>query len=254
MTEYEKLRKIIDEANELISLNVTSDDAQFVAWKNKVERFLINKYGKDSYEFNDFNSTNFTLVFYALGTPKNLFVQACKRGLEKSIEIFTNYLEDMEEDIKKDNIRKVEILDISKVFIVHGHDGELKHSVARLIEKQGIEAIILSEQVNLGKTIIEKIEEYSDVGAAICLFTADDYGNKKDLEVKNSRARQNVVFETGYFMGKLGRSNTIILADNDIEMPSDLSGVVYTSNNNWELDLLKELRQNGYKVDLNKLG
>ena len=67
------------------------------------------------------------------------------------------------------------------------------------------------------------------------------------------RARQNVVFETGYFMGKLGRENVVVLADNGIELPSDLSGVVYTSTKNWQFDLLKELKEMGYAIDLNKL-
>lgn len=66
-----------------------------------------------------------------------------------------------------------------RVFIVHGHDGALKESVARIIEKQKIEAVILSEQANRGRTIIEKFENYSDVSGAICLFTADDIGRAK---------------------------------------------------------------------------
>lgn len=75
--------------------------------------------------------------------------------------IFETYLEDMEDEnsaytqgktIKSDHM--------DRIFIVHGHDGELKQSVARIIEKQGIEAIILSEKANLGRTIIEKFEDY----------------------------------------------------------------------------------------------
>lgn len=54
-------------------------------------------------------------------------------------------------------------------------------------------------------------------------------------------------------MGKLGRKNIVILTDNDIEMPSDLSGVVYTNTTNWQINLLKELKEIWYKVDLNKL-
>ena len=140
-----------------------------------------------------------------------------------------------------------------KVFIVHGHDNALKQEVARIIEKQGLEAIILSEQANQGKTIIEKIEENSDVGAAICLFTGDDYGRAKDATSENLRARQNVVFEAGYFMGKLGRGNVILIASPDIEIPSDLQGVVYTNKDMWQTDVLRELKAIGYNVDFNKL-
>ena len=136
---------------------------------------------------------------------------------------------------------------------MHGHDGELKQSVARIIEKQGIEAVILTEQANQGKTIIEKFEHYSDVGGAICLFTADDIGRANAESSDHSRARQNVVFETGYFIGKLGSDHIVILADEAIEMPSDLSGVVSTNTGNWKVDLLKELKAMGYKVDFNLL-
>lgn len=141
----------------------------------------------------------------------------------------------------------------SKVFIVHGHDGELRESVARIIEKQGIIPIVLFEQPNQGATIIEKFENNSEVNAAICLFTADDMGKGKNEEQIKLRARQNVVFESGFFIGKLGRSNIIIVADDDVELPSDLQGVVYTNTNNWRFDILKELKAMGYSIDYNKL-
>ena len=156
-----------------------------------------------------------------------------------------------EEFVQKPTI--VQPMNYAKVFIVHGHDGELKQSVARIIEKQGIEAVILSEQANQGKTIIEKFENYSDVGGAICLFTADDLGRSKESETDRARARQSVVFETGYFIGKLGRDHIVILADDGIEMPSDLSGVVRTNTGNWQFELLKELKAMGYAIDLNLL-
>ena len=166
-----------------------------------------------------------------------------------------NPIETMEEDtvVQQPQIVSNTNLTYGKVFVVHGHDGELKQAVARIIEKQGIEAIILSEQANKGRTIIEKFEDYSDVSGAICLFTADDYGRAKKDEADNTRARQNVVLETGYFMGKLGRDHVVLLADKGIEMPSDLSGVVYTDTGSWQFALLKEMDAMGYKVDLNKL-
>lgn len=141
----------------------------------------------------------------------------------------------------------------SKVFIVHGHDDSLKESVARLIEKQGIQAIILHEQVNQGDTIIEKFERNSDVGAAICLFTADDVGRAKSSDLEYLRARQNVVFETGYFIGCIGRKNIVLVADKGVEIPSDLQGIVYTDSLNWRLNVLKELKAIGYNIDYNKL-
>ncbi len=140
----------------------------------------------------------------------------------------------------------------NKVFIVHGHNELLKQSVARLIEKQGLEAVILHEQPNRGAAIIEKFESNKDVGAAISLFTSDDIGRKKDSADEKSRARQNVVFETGYFMGCLGRNKVIIIAEENVELPSDMSGIVYTNSNAWEVEVLKELKAIGFPIDFNK--
>lgn len=141
---------------------------------------------------------------------------------------------------------------LTKVFVVHGHDGELKSSVARLLERQGIEPIILMEQANLGATIIEKFERYSEVGAAICLFTKDDNATSdSDAEAK-PRARQNVVFEAGYFIGKLGRERVSVIAEAGVEMPSDLNGILSIDREQWEVDLLKELKAMGFDIDMNR--
>jgi len=158
----------------------------------------------------------------------------------------------MSADANENKVKGYEIRKDS-VFIVHGHDGEMKEAVARLIENQGLRAIILNEQVNQGLTIIEKFEKYSDVGAAICLFTADDIGSAKTSDVEMSRARQNVVFETGYFIGKLGRERIIIIADKEVEIPSDLQGVVYSDSTYWRYEVLKGLDAIGYNIDMNKL-
>ena len=254
MTDYEKLKSIIEEIDVLIAKKVSSSDADFEAWQTKAERFLVKKYGQDSLEHTKFKNTPFSLMLFFGSTPHSEFVKACKNDLETTKAVFLTYLEEMEEESTTVLLPKTSALSThEKIFIVHGHDGELKQSVARIIEKQGIEAIILSEQANKGRTIIEKFEDYSDVGGAICLFTADDYGRAKKDEADNTRARQNVVLETGYFMGKLGRNHVVLLADKGIEMPSDLSGVVYTDTGSWQFALLKELAAMGYKVDLNKL-
>lgn len=252
MTDQEKLKDLIDEIPKLKAANVTSSDVQFQAWHTKAERFLIAKYGEDSFEHKLFKETRFSLSFWTLSTPDSAFIQACKEDLDTTQAIFRTYLEELKEKEIGDKGVAPNI-DHCKVFIVHGHDGELKHAVARTIEKQGIQTVILSEQINGGKTIIEKIEAHSDVGGAICLFTADDIGQKKIATEGQPRARQNVVFEAGYFMGKLGRDRVVFLADSGIELPSDLSGVVYTNTANWQVELLKELRAMGYQVDFNKL-
>ena len=249
MTDYEKLERLISEIDVLIEHVVTPSTPEFQSWFSESERFLIKKYGEDSFEYKKLKETSF---FPGLYIDRSDIVKKCKEGLTATKLIFQTYLKDIGEENSSQSNTKSSAM-FNKVFIVHGHDEELKESVARIIEKQGIKAIILSEQANKGRTIIEKFEDYSDVGGAICLFTADDYGRAKKDSSDPPRARQNVVLETGYFMGKLGRDHVAILADKVIEMPSDLSGVVYTDTVNWKIDLLKELKAMGYTVDFNKL-
>lgn len=147
--------------------------------------------------------------------------------------------------------------DLSKVFIVHGHDEAAKTKTARFIERLGYSAIILHEQASSGRTIIEKIEQHTDVGFAVVLYTPDDVGSIKGAQdAPKSRARQNVVFEHGFLIGKLGRARVIALVDGDLEHPNDVSGVVYIAMDKadaWHLQLAKEMRQVGFDIDLNKL-
>lgn len=139
--------------------------------------------------------------------------------------------------------------------MVHGHDNESKQMVARFLEKLGIEVIILHEKPSSGKTIIEKFESNSDVAYALVLMTPDDVGAKKDQrEQLNFRARQNVIFELGYFIGKVCRKNVCALLKGDIERPSDCDGIIYIGlapNDGWKLLLVKEMKEVGLDIDLN---
>ncbi|MCI5168126.1 MAG: hypothetical protein D3903_19070 [Candidatus Electrothrix sp. GM3_4] len=141
-----------------------------------------------------------------------------------------------------------------KVFIVHGRDNEAKQEVSRYIESIGIDVIILHEQASSGMTIIEKIEHYAnEVDFAMVLYTACDHGrgiHETKVHPKN-RARQNVIFEHGYLMAKLGRKNVCALVKGEIETPNDISGVVYVgldSPGAWKIEVNKELKACGYKV------
>ena len=128
-------------------------------------------------------------------------------------------------------------------FIVHGHNDSVKFEVARFVEKElKRKAIILHEEPNKGQTIIEKFESNSTVDFAIALWTADDIGKAKAATDNQNRARQNVVFETGFFIGALGRQNVIVLVEDGVEIPSDYSGVIFISlSGNWKDDLRKEI-------------
>lgn len=145
----------------------------------------------------------------------------------------------------------------NKVFIVHGHDNEAKQEMARTLEKGGFEPIILHEQPDSGRTIIEKIERYSDVCYAVVLYTECDKGRDKNTPVEQEqyRARQNVVFEHGYLIGKLGRDHVSALVKGNVETPGDISGIVYTPMDAgvaWKTQLAINMQDIGLPVDMNK--
>lgn len=258
MKTVEKFKTIINSIEPLIQKRCTSDSLEFKSWHEKTIRFLAKQYGSNSDEMTRFKEIWFSPGVWTYDMTDRDYIEVCTNGLREAREILLVYLEDLEEEqndmvTENENIELKTVNSHTKVFVVHGHNGEMKEAVARLIEKQGIQAIILHEQANQGATIIEKFERNSDVGGAICLFTADDLGRAKADAEDKKRARQNVVFEAGYFIGKLGRKNVILIADKGVEIPSDLQGVVYTESTNWQFSVLKELKAMGYCIDYNKI-
>lgn len=147
--------------------------------------------------------------------------------------------------------------DNRKIFLVHGHAEEPKHAVAGFLRSVGLEVIILHEKPNEGKTIIEKFEKHSDVGLAVVLLTPDDIGASAEHPTDmHARARQNVILELGYFMGKLGRGKVCCLYVEGVEKPSDYDGVLYVpygDTGKWRDQLAKELTAAGMAVDSEKL-
>ena len=146
----------------------------------------------------------------------------------------------------------------NKVFIVHGHDKEAKVTVARFVEHLGIEATILDEEVNEGRTIPEKFEEHADeAGYAIVLLTPDDVGSSEDeRDDPKPRARQNVILEFGYFWGRLGRKRLCVLYKEGVELPSDIRGIAYVLMDNfdgWKQKLAKEMNKAKLPIDPEKL-
>lgn len=142
----------------------------------------------------------------------------------------------------------------NKIFIVHGHDQSMLQSVSNFIKKIGLEPIILHEQPNKGRTIIEKFVDYSDVGFSIVLLSPDDKALENERQIL--RARQNVIFELGYFLGKLGRERVVALYKSSVQIPSDYTGVLYVeynSTDSWKLQVGKELKAVDFNIDFNLL-
>lgn len=207
--------------------------------------------------------------FGYLTTVNELYILSSSKHKENIIENVTTYnitdeIMEKVESILENKINKPEdktnIIEkkySNKIFIVHGHDDSAKNELARFIEKIGLKAIILHEQASGGNTIIEKIEEYANtVGFAIILYTACDKGKSKNENDLKDRARQNVVFEHGYFVGKLGRKRVIALNKEYIETPSDINGVIYIpmdSAGAWKTQIVQELKTAGYTIDANSI-
>jgi len=145
-----------------------------------------------------------------------------------------------------------------KVFVVHGHDEAAKEATARFLERLDLQPIILHEQPSGGRTIIEKFEKYSgDVGFAVALLTPDDFGSPaKETNNFHPRARQNVVLELGYFMGKLTRDRVYALYKGGVELPSDIQGVIYIEMDEkgaWKAKLAQEFVQAKLPINLEGL-
>jgi predicted nucleotide-binding protein len=143
-----------------------------------------------------------------------------------------------------------------RVFLVHGHDEGIRETVARFLEKLDLECVILHEQPNKGRTIIEKFEAYSDVSFAVVLLTSDDRGGliTEKFEAQNPRARQNVILELGFFLGQLGRAKVCALYETGVDIPSDYKGVLFLSLDDptWKMNLIKELIAAGIAIDAKK--
>lgn len=257
MSDYEKLNKLCNQIDELISLETDCYSEDFVVWQDKCRRFITKKYGETSAEAIGFNTINFESSYYETISD----IHACRIGLVRAKGLLEDILDDMLENMPNntpkntnEDVQKKDSINTNKVFIVHGHDEALKYKVSNLIQQAGLEPIILHEQANVGKTIIEKIEHFgNDVGAAVILFTPDDTGKANIEPDYKKRARQNVVFEAGFFSGLLGRKRVIILiSDGNIELPGDLSGIVYIDEA-WQFKFLRELKEMGFNIDLNTI-
>jgi len=169
---------------------------------------------------------------------------------------YLGYFEQALNDISRAN-PEIELAEIEKVkgnrvFIVHGHDELLKSELQLLLTRAGVNNLVLHEQADKGRTIIDKlVEESKGANYAIALISPDD-----KLESGQARARQNVILEIGYFMGKLGKERVRLLKKGDVEIPSDLQGVLYENYDKagaWKFKLLKEIQAVGIYVNMQEV-
>lgn len=143
------------------------------------------------------------------------------------------------------------------IFIVHGRDELALSQTENIVRRLGLEPIVLRRKANQGLTLIEKFEKHSDVKFAIVLLTPDDVGALSEngpTPHLQFRARQNVIFELGFFYGKLGRANVCCLLKGGVEKPSDIDGISYIGYSNFveerELDIMRELKASGIETNI----
>jgi predicted nucleotide-binding protein len=230
------------------------------AWKMMAREFLIRTFGT--------NSSHVDEVLNAGGGGGIIIEDEIEDWLRSSIEnkikLLQSCIEVLEsrqrlqlatDFIEPDSLR---VSPVSKrIFIVHGHNLGLKDTVARFLDNLGLEPVVLHEQPNSGRTIIEKFLDFADVQFAVVLLTGDDEGKQKSKpDPLTPRPRQNVILELGFFLGRLGRPRVCAIYESGVTIPSDYDGVLFLpldSNNGWKIALVKELKAAGIQVDANRI-
>ena len=258
-TAYERLKELHSEAES--ATHAWTKNGKFTEWRQNVQSALRHLLDENCQQLKAFNSVSYGPPIFVSGMPDSVFHNSFIGGMKTAGGIIRSAIQEYE-DYEQQDGHDVDHTSADgnsaisrKVFVVHGHDNEMKESVARFLERLDFEAVILHEQASGGDTIIEKFERNADVKYAVVLLSPDDVGAAKDKSnTLQLRARQNVVFELGYFVGKLGRSRVCPLVREPLERPSDIHGVVYIpfDEGNWKIHLVKELKNLGFEVDANK--
>ena len=201
----ERLRKVLSEVPELKKMK--NHSPAFNKWHRNAQVAITNTFESKSRHVEDFTKIKYSLTIFSSGTPDSEFQAAYVRGLESAAAVLQSMIEEIEEYWEDEDqtpapsaIHENERIDTNEIFIIHGRDNEAKETVARLLETLDLEPVILHEQPNQGRTIIEKFEEHAQVGFAVVLLTPDDVGALQgDENNLKPRARQNVIFELGFF-------------------------------------------------------
>ena len=222
-----KLRLIVDVTEAFKERGSVYGQQRFVAWRKQLYAYFKQHLQRSIKDYNNLFS------IYEIYQP-NYGESAVDFFIRSEGHAIFSFLESLKLDIQNDEydftplnteVKAAETTKATptekskKVFIVHGHDGEVKYRTADFLRKHGFDPIILHLKASGNKTIIEKLEKYTeDVGYGIVLYTPDDLGQVKPKASNgelDNRARQNVIFEHGYLMGKIGRDNVVAIVKGD---------------------------------------
>ncbi len=263
----ERLRKALGEMPELKQFR--PDSPSFEKWQRDTRVAITSTFGSDSRHIGEFEAVRYfpssayqfsSSVYQSAPDRQNAYTRGLESAaaiLESMIHEINEYWEDESEASQSSDNHKGEQITTKEVFVVHGRDEGAREKIARFLERLELKPVVLHEQPNEGRTIIEKFEDFARVGFAVVLLTPDDIGRLQDgTGESRPRARQNVIFEFGYFIGKLGREHVCALVQGDLERPSDYDGVLYIpldDSDGWKMSLVQELKNAGYDIDANRV-
>ncbi len=257
----QRLQSALDTIPQLKQLQ--SSSPEFKKWHRDTTVAISNTFVNKPDHVKEFEGIHYISLIIFPSTSDAEFHADYVKGLDSAGSMLESMIDEIKEYWEDDD-QPVSITATgtkvpkitNKVFVVHGRDDGTKETVARLLTRLELEPVILHEQPNQGRTIIEKFEEFAQVGFAVVLLTPDDTCcSKGEPDMPKLRARQNVILELGFFLGKLGRERTFALLKGEVEIPSDYDGVIYISLDDegaWKMNLIRELKEAGLDVDANR--
>jgi predicted nucleotide-binding protein len=270
------LRKALEKIPDLRQLG--RGKPEFEKWRRNTEIAIAEIFGENSQNVRDFIKIHYSPIIMFSNTTDAMFQKAYHNGLDSASSVLQSMIKEVEKYWDEDAILKPEKLEkaekpnkpeksvdfpavlhelrkADEIFIIHGQDKSVMENVAEFITKLGLEPIILHDQSGQGRTIIEELEQHTRIGFALVILTPDETCSLNEAGSEGKlHARQDVIFEFGYFLGRLGRQRVCALAGENVEVPSDYPGVLYIPLDTaeaWKIRILKVLKTAGYKVDAN---
>jgi len=251
-----KIKDLIERAEKLYNSGV--NEPEFKSWKDDAEKYLKKIYGETSSEAAAFENIEYykyylTFDLFNGGWRENILKE--KDTFQKGIKTAVFYLKSYEADDhvvdfeKKEQKAKNKSSDKAaaapeakkasnkKIFFVHGRNDGVKTQVADFLLKTGIKPVNINKNIGKDQPLMEKMAKHSDVKASIVLFS--------------SAAGQNVIFEAGYFIGKLGMEHTVILLEEGVETPSELNGCAFyeiDQKGKWRLEIANKLKSMNFDI------
>jgi len=259
------LRELKQEGEELAQ--AIPNESRLRTWYTSVEKVLSQTFGEDSGHLNTWRGPMTLRIVGGYGSHQsdaqriiNLFNER-RQALGAIIEAGDGELRREKLIAQSSNSRPAEPveprLDTGKVFIVHGRNDAIREASARFVQRLGLNPVILHEEPNGGLTLLEKFEKHALTGYAIVIITGDDVGCLADSQDSlKPRARQNVIYELGFFAGAIGRGRVCALYQPGVELPSDLGGLAVVEIDPaeaWKFKVAREMKAAGLNVDLNDL-